>query len=96
MPSGQENIKTIEAALTLGFTVSEAVQRALGCPLAEFARRHAVRRVEVSMCLNAHEGRVYPEIRQHLADDLGVPREYIDGLIDRQRKERAEAESDAA
>lgn len=92
MARESEAIKTIEGALGLGFSVSEAVQRALDCSLSAFARRHEVRRVEVSMCLNAHEGRVYPEIRDFLASDLDVPREYVDGLINRQRRGAAKEE----
>jgi len=76
-----EKIKVIEAALAIGFSLSEAIQRALGRSLTAFASAHGFRQNEVSMCLAAYEGRVYPQIRDAICSDLEIPREYLDRLI---------------
>lgn len=88
MPRGTEAIKVVEGALALGFSISEAVQRALGTTLTAFAgERFAVQ--EVSMCLRNYGGRVYPEIRDALSETLDIPREYLDRLIEEQAAKTA-------
>lgn len=90
MPREQDPIKVIETALSLGFSLSEAVQRALGTTLTQFAAGRPFSVQSVSMCLSAYEGRVYGEIRDAICDALDIPREYLDRLIDSQRPSVAE------
>jgi hypothetical protein len=92
MAQTKESIKVIEAALAIGFKLSEAVQRALGAPLAEFASRHGFTPQAVTMCLGAYQGRVYSDIRDALCADLEIPREYIDRLLSSQAQAAAESE----
>lgn len=82
MPQGPEAVKLVEGALALGFSLSEAIQRALGCSLSAFAADIGVGRSEVSMCLNKYEGRIYEQIREALAQRLGVDRSQVDAWID--------------
>ena len=89
MPPTTEKIKLIEAALSLGFSLSEAVQKALGGSLSDFAERHGARQTEVSMCLLGYHQRVYPEIRDALCTELEIKREELDRLIDDERQRRA-------
>lgn len=75
-------VKLIRAAIDLGFSTSEAVQKALGRPLSHFAEERGHRPSEVSMCLNGYPGRTYALIRDHLAAELGIERRHLDVLID--------------
>lgn len=84
-------VNLVGGALALGFTLSEAVQRAIGEPLAAWAGRHGFTPQAVSMCLRFYEGRVYPEIRDRLAETLGAERATVDGWIEAQRKSLAAA-----
>ena len=81
-------IKLIEGSLALGFSLSEAVQRALGGSLADFARESGHSRSAVSMCLSFYDGRVFATVREDLASALGVPREYLDRIIEEQHPSR--------
>jgi len=96
MAHNKDSIKVIEGALALGFRVSEAVQRALGTTLTDFAGRHAFTRQSVTMCLMAYEGRTYSEIRDAICAELEIPREYLDRLIDSQRATADEPATDPA
>lgn len=90
MPRGRKAVKLIEAALEMGFPLTDAVARALGCSLTEFAGdRFTVQ--AVSMCLRSYENRVYPEIRDALAESLDVTRSFIDDIIERARSRQAVA-----
>jgi hypothetical protein len=82
MSRPDDPVKRIEDALVLGFSLSEAVQKVLGRPLAAFARDHGYRQSEVSMCLGRYPGRVYAGIRSDLARELGIDRRELDRLID--------------
>lgn len=81
MPVTGSPVKLIEGALALGFSLSEAVQRALGESLTAWGARRAFGQSEVSMCLRFYENRVYGEIRDALASDLGTDRERVDRWI---------------
>lgn len=83
MPQSSEAVKRIEAALDLGFPLSDAVNRVLGRSLASFAREHGYRESEVSMCLRGYAGRVYGDLRDDLASELGIERQDLDRLITR-------------
>jgi hypothetical protein len=90
MATGTEAIKIIEGALALGFSLSEALQRALGISSwASLASEKPYSPQSVSMCLNAYEGRVYPEIRNDICSALEISREYLDALIARQSTDEA-------
>lgn len=91
MPQRPTAVNVVESALALGFSLSEAIQRALGRSLASFAATYGHRASEVSMCLNAYEGRVYPAIRNDLATELGIGREVVDQWIDNPKAKAAEA-----
>ena len=82
MPHEGEAVKRIEAAMSLGFSVSEAVQKALGRHLSQFAEEHGHRQSEVSMCLGGYPGRTYGTIRDDLSGALGIERAELDALID--------------
>jgi hypothetical protein len=84
MRETRDTVKLIEASLVLGYTLSEAVQRALGHSLSEFARERGHSRSAVSMCLTNYNGRVFANVRDDLALSLAIPREYLDRLIDQQ------------
>lgn len=86
MTNDNIKIKQIEGLTDLGLTVSEAVTRALDCSLTEFADRHGFKQPEVSMCLNAYHQRGYPFIRDAICAELGVEREWLDNLIDTQKR----------
>lgn len=73
----------VEAALDLGFTFSEAVQRALGCGITALAEKYGVPQPTLSMCLLAYEGRVYPDLRERIAADLNASRDQVDEWIAR-------------
>ncbi len=90
MTRTKDSVKVIEGALSLGFTLPEAVSRALGTSLGDFARQNDVRATEVSMCLNAYHQRTYPNIRDAICEALGIPREYLDRLIEAEAAKRAE------
>lgn len=75
-------VNRIRALVGLGLTPSEAFQKALGKPLAQFAEERGHRGNEVSMCLNAYPGRTYTAIRDDLAEELGITRTEVDALID--------------
>lgn len=90
MPLGTEAVKVIDGALSLGFSLSEAVQRALGRSLSSFCEGRSFSPQSLSMCLTAYEGRVYPEIRDAICAELDIPREYLDARIDDQARRRAE------
>lgn len=77
-----EAVKVIQGALALGFSLSEALQRVLGCSLSAFGAENGFSPSEVSMCVRFYEGRVYPEIREKLAERLATSRETIDELIE--------------
>jgi hypothetical protein len=79
----------VEGALALGFSLAEAIQRALSTTITRFAQERGYRQVEVSMCLNAYEGRVYAIIRDDIAAALGVSRERVDGWIEAQSARNA-------
>lgn len=81
MPKRPNAVNVVEGALDLGFSLTEAVQRALGSSISAFAAKYGHRQSEVSMCLLGYEGRVYPEIRNDLAAELDVSREAIDRWI---------------
>lgn len=80
-----EKIKQIEGLIGFGSTLPEAVSKALGSTLTEFALRYGWRHSEVSMCLNGYHQRTYPEIRDAICAELEIPREYLDRLIDAQK-----------
>lgn len=84
MADASEVVARLEAAMGLGFTLSEAVQKALGRSLTAWAEDHGHRQNEVTMCLRAYHQRTYSAIRDELARDLGITREEIDRLIDGQ------------
>lgn len=81
MPQRPNPVNVVEGALALGFSLSEAVQRALGQSLSAFAAKYGHRPSEVTMCLTSYEGRVYPAVRDDLATELGVDRETVDRWI---------------
>lgn len=82
MPSESDAVKRLQAALDLGFSLSEAVFRTLGQTQSAWAEDHGVRQSEVSMCLGGYPERPYGAIRDALCDDLGIPRSDLDRLID--------------
>lgn len=86
MPHLMNRVNLVGGALALGFTLSEAVQRAIGEPLATWGSRFGFTPQAVSMCLRFYEGRVYPDIRDRLAETLGTERSTVDGWIESQRK----------
>lgn len=86
-PSGagvSEPMARLQAAVALGFTVSEAVQKLLGRTLTSWAEANGHRQNEVTMCLLKYHQRIYPEIRDGLARDIGVTRAEFDSFIDGQ------------
>lgn len=85
MEQGSEAVRRLEAAIGLGFSLSEAVQKALGCSLTQWAEANGHRQSEVSMCLGGYHQRAYPAIREALARDLAVEREDLDRLIEAQK-----------
>lgn len=82
MPTQVEPVKVLLGALALGFSISEAFQRALGMKLAVWGRQHGFSPQEMWMCVNFYEGRVYPAIRDALSGALETTREKIDDLIE--------------
>ena len=95
MRSDRGASKTIETAFALGFSLPDAIQRALERPLTEFGLERGFRKSEVSMCLNGYHQRVYPEIRDALCDELSIDREFLDAKIDEQAA-RAAATAESA
>lgn len=93
MPQGTEAIKVVEGALSLGFSVSDALQRALGMTFTEFASAKSYSVQSVSMCVRFYDGRVYPEIRDDICTALELPREYLDRIIEAQRSDETERAS---
>lgn len=89
MPQAIGRVNLVEGALALGFTLPEAVQRALGEPLSGWAARRGFTPQAVSMCLRGYESRIYPEIRDALAEDLGTERERVDRWIAEQTSRSA-------
>lgn len=73
--------KTIREALRLGFSLSDAVQRALNRPLSEFAAQHGFRKSEVSMCLLGYHQRAYPNIRDAICNEIRISRQFLDAQI---------------
>lgn len=91
MPNASESVRIIETALALGFTPSDAILRALDTTTGELAGELGQKGSAVSMCLNYYKQQTYGPIRDGVAQRLGVPREYIDGVIERRQKEAAPA-----
>lgn len=91
MADTKQNVKLIEGALALGFSPSEAITRAMGVSLSEFARQTGHTAAAVSMCFNFYNGRVFGGIRDLVAERLGVPREYIDRVIESQAEQTVAA-----
>ena len=89
MARGTEAVKVIEGALTLGFSLSEAIQRALSGSLSSFAFGKPYSVQSVSMCLAFYEGRIYSQIREDLCAALDLPREYLDRLIEKKKEQVA-------
>jgi plasmid maintenance system antidote protein VapI len=73
----------VESAMSLGFSFSAAVQAVVGCTVTALAEEFEVPQPSLSMCLNAYEGRVYPELRDKLARKLGTTREQVDAWLER-------------
>lgn len=86
MPESTDTVKLIEGSLALGFSLSEAIQRALGQSLSQFGRERGHGRSAVSMCLTFYGGRTFGNVRDDLAETLGVSREQIDNWIESQRE----------
>lgn len=86
MARGANKIKVIEGALALGFDLTEAVGRALGGTLTAFAEQRGYTKQALTMCLRAYDGRTYSDIRDAICAELGIPREYLDRLIDSRNK----------
>ncbi len=84
MPGERNPVKVVEGALALGFTLSEAMQRALGRTLSAFGQEFGHSPSEVSMCVRRYEGRIYPDIRESFARALRVDRAKVDEWIDAQ------------
>lgn len=89
MPQGNDAVKVVETALDLGFSLPEAIQRALGRTLADWGAERGFRPSEISMCFHGYTGRVLPRLRDAAAEDLGVPRATVDAWIERWAKQRA-------
>lgn len=77
-----DRVKVVDGALALGFSLGEAVQRALGKSLTAWGEAHGFSSSEVSMCLRYYERRVYGLIRDALAADLGTNRARVDTWIE--------------
>lgn len=82
MPATANRVKLIDGALALGFSLAEAVQRALNESLSAWGARHGFTPSEVSMCLRFYERRVYSPVREALALDLGTERSRVDQWIE--------------
>ncbi|MCG8468414.1 MAG: hypothetical protein MJB57_09445 [Gemmatimonadetes bacterium] len=91
MSDRKRAIKVISGSLELGYSLSEAVQRALGSTLTDFAARNDFRQEEVSMCLLGYPQRVYPRIRDALCSELHVSRAFLDEKIAEQAARRGDA-----
>lgn len=89
MSQGNDAVKIVEGALELGFSLPEAIQRALGRTLSDWAAERGFHRSEVSMCFLGYKGRIQPKVRNAAAEDLGVSRATVDAWIERAARERA-------
>lgn len=91
MDNSSANVKALDAALGLGFSLSAALQNALGVTVSELARREGWNRTEISMLLNGHPQRRCEAVRDRLAHLLTATREDVDRWIARERAHRAGA-----
>lgn len=71
------NIKVFVAA---GANAADAIKAALPSTYADFAERHGFWRTHVSSCVNGRQR--HDRIRDALARELGVEREWLDELLD--------------
>src|SRR5690606_38054202 len=85
MSPSADSVKKVENALSLGFSLAEALQLVLARPLSAFGAEYGHSPSEVSMCIRFYDGRVYDGIRTNLSRATGVPRELIDAWIERGR-----------
>lgn len=88
MPVKSQKIKQVEGLIAHGLEVSEALNTVLGGSTA-FAKRNGFRQEEVTMCFRAYHQRTYPDIRDAAARELEAERQWLDRLIDAQKKEVA-------
>jgi hypothetical protein len=89
MPTQMTPVNLVTGALALGFALTDAIQRALGEPLSTWGMRHGFKPNEVTMCLRGYESRVYPAIRDQIANDLGTTRAVVDGWIEARQPAKA-------
>lgn len=85
MATGSEAIRVIEGAIALGFTPADALLRAMDATVGDLAGEWGDKTSAVSMCLNFYQGRVFGPVRDKVAARLGLPREYVDGVIERRK-----------
>lgn len=78
MRDGMGKIKVIIAS---GVAVPEAIKAALGMSVREFALKHELPESAVSATINGSTPYPYINIREALATELGVSREYIDEIL---------------
>lgn len=76
---GDERVN-IKVVVEAGLSITEAIKAAVPGSLADFAARHDFHSSHVSMCI--HGRRLHERIREALADELGVEREWLDDRLD--------------
>ena len=83
MRGNPRKIKRLEGLMLVhGFSLSEVLRKELGISLTEFADQEGFRRSEVSMTINAHQHRIYQDIRGAFARNLYITPQEMDRLID--------------
>lgn len=75
--STRANVKVMVAA---GASPRDAIKAALPETFAEFADRHGFAASHVSRCINSVQR--HEKIREVLAEELGVDREWLDKILD--------------
>jgi len=79
----------VKAVAAAGVSAPDAIKAALPMQLNEFARLHGFARTAVSMCIHGRQR--HDRVRDALAEELGVSREWLDELIDGPKAPAAEA-----
>lgn len=74
--------KVVSAVRDHGLSPCTAISRAMGFGRTrDYAKEVGFRRAEVCMCLNGKPSRLYPDIRQDVAQRLGLTLDELNALI---------------
>ena len=72
--------RTIKVIVAAGVSVADAIRASLPGTLAQFARRHGFQPSQVSRCIHGHARE--ERVRDALASEFAVEREWLDELLD--------------